>query len=266
MSELKKDHWFKFYYHRIIVSCAGWKDDEFGAFIKLLIHQFDKGFVPNDEKELKRIITSYNKNWPLLKTKFKEDNGKLMNHVMKIVRDDYMSKQEKNKENGGKGGRPKKTETKPNGFQNETNTLSVSNSNSDSLKKEGGMGEEKNKTLIIPSMLTTWKTNNPDAYIRFEDDSEQLMEIAKKMKDWLNLKGDVVTEGNAEKIKDKWGEMSLFLATDPFLKKYSLVQVNSHLPSVIQAFNNRHNGTHKQAFSSSKPGTADDQNAALSKW
>jgi uncharacterized protein YdaU (DUF1376 family) len=249
MSKLKKEHWFKFYYHRIMVSCAGWKDDEFGAYIKLLIRQFDKGYVPNDEKELKRIISSYKKNWELLSTKFNEEEpGKLFNNVMKEVRDEYDAKAERNRENGPKGGRPKKPKQNPDGYESETQPLSVSYSNSSSLEKEEGSEEEKtldekNETLIVPKMLVIWKKNNPKAFIRLADDSQQLLGIAKQLNEWMGLGGNVVVEANAEIIKKKWQEISEFLSRDDFLKKYSLVQVNSHFPSVIQAFNNKANGT-----------------------
>lgn len=147
MSDLKNEHWFKFYYLRILVSCTGWKDDEFGAYIKLLIHQFDKGFVPADEEELKKIITSHKKNWALLSKKFKEiEPGKLSNDVMAIVRNEFEEKREKNKKNGGKGGRPKnkiETEIKPNGFKNERHNISISVSNSISEKKEKGARENQ---------------------------------------------------------------------------------------------------------------------------
>lgn len=165
-SGLKNEHWFKFYYLRILVSCKGWSDEEFGAYIKLLIHQFDKGFIPDNEKELKRIITSYKKSWHLIKTKFSEQEpGKLANHTMSIVRAEYDKKSKKNKQLGSLGGRPKKGEKqkqtvinkKPNGFENETQYISVSNSLTDS--KEGGPGETWNtrpgkneQTLELPEL------------------------------------------------------------------------------------------------------------------
>ena len=148
----RADHWFKFYYHRILVSCSGWKDDEFGAFVKLLIHQFDKGFVPKDENELKRIISSYKKNWPLLSTKFKEEEpGKLINHVMDEIRNERIAKSEKNKQIGKLGGRPKnkiETESKPNGYENKSHIYSNSNSNSEFEDK---VGEEEKETFYLPA-------------------------------------------------------------------------------------------------------------------
>lgn len=147
----RADHWFKFYYHRILVSCSGWKDDEFGAFVKLLIHQFDKGFVPKSENELKRIISSYKKNWPLLSTKFKEEEpGKLINHVMDEIRKDRQKKAEANKINGVKGGRPpdkNKTQNNPSGYKNERHIYSNSDSNSEFEDKDGA---EEKETFYLP--------------------------------------------------------------------------------------------------------------------
>lgn len=139
---LKNENWFKFYYQRILVSCKGWRDDEFGAYVKLLIHQFDNGFVPDDEKELKKIITSHKKNWQLLKKKFPEvEPGKLMNDVMRIVRDEFDLKKVKGKEYGLTGGRPKKenptlSKKEPEGFKIERDNNSSSFSNSGCLEKE----------------------------------------------------------------------------------------------------------------------------------
>lgn len=146
---LKNEQWFKFYYLRILGSCKGWTDDEFGAYVKLLIHQFDKGFIPNDEKEIKRIITSHKKNWLLLKQKFSEaEPGKLMNDVMAVVREEFDEKKRRGKETGSLGGRPKKeTKTKPNGFENERDNTSSSSSNSGCLEDEEGSGEEETVVL-----------------------------------------------------------------------------------------------------------------------
>lgn len=240
----RNDHWFKFYYHRILVSCFGWKDDEIGAYIKLLIHQFDKGFIPKEEKELKRIITSYNKNWPLLSAKFKEvEPGKLINDVMDEVRTERNERAKKDKKNGSKGGRPKKPSGLIVGSENERHIYS--NSISNSQKKDDGMEEEKNDAFIVPGMITMWKENNPKAFIRIDDDFPIMLDIAKSLKEWMELDGDLVLDENAEKIKHRWGEIVEFLCEDSFLKNYSLVQISKHLASVIQSFNNRENGSKK---------------------
>lgn len=119
----KEDFFFRLYYVRLLASTTGWKDDEFGAYLKLLIHQFDKGSIPSDLKDIVRIAPSAKKNWDLLKTKFVPDGkGGLINEFMNGVRLDYEALKEKNAENGRRGGRRRKIEN-PEESQNEANGL-----------------------------------------------------------------------------------------------------------------------------------------------
>lgn len=272
------DSWFKFYYHRILVSCSGWTDDEFGAFVKLLSYQFDKGFIPADEKELRRIISSYKKNWPLLKTKFIElEPGKLINPVMDDIRKERLAKKEVYKEIGKTGGRPKKK--KPIGFENDNlngNHIrdNISFLNSNSCIEKGGVGEKVNREssivsvetelnhhsqftidhskdnlikpdnqLILPSMLAIWMKYNPKDFVVMEDAYEELREISQNICKWKNLTGDFVIDENANVVKHVWEELVSWLPGDDFLKNYSLTQVNKHLPAVIKNFNNRNDGS-----------------------
>lgn len=105
----KDDHWFKFFYRLIMMSCQGWKDDEFGAYVKLLIHQFDKGGLPSSEIELSKLITTYKKNWPLISGKFKKgEDGLLRNDFMQNVREERDEKSRRGTEFGKTGGRGNK--------------------------------------------------------------------------------------------------------------------------------------------------------------
>jgi hypothetical protein len=147
----RDDHWFKFYYRHFIIATANWPDDKVGAYIKLLIHQFDRHGLPDDEEELKTMITSFKKNWPALSKKFnKGEDGLLRNDFMNEIREERDKKSVKGFETGSLGGRPKKKpeglEKKPKGFKNETHidniSLSYSNSPSVSDQEEEGTGEE----------------------------------------------------------------------------------------------------------------------------
>jgi len=110
-------HYFEFHFQKFIAATKGWKDDEVGAFVKLLIEQFDRGYVPDDPEELSRLITTFKKNWPRLKKKFTEPSepGQLRNTFMCTVRDEAHEKSAKNAENGAKGGRAKKANAIANG-------------------------------------------------------------------------------------------------------------------------------------------------------
>lgn len=104
----KGDYYFPVYYKRLLASTVGWKDDEFGAYFRLLIYQFDNGTLPNDLEKLKRIAPSVKKHWHLLSEKFREDeNGNLINDVMDEIYHAIQTKKQKNSENGKKGGRVK---------------------------------------------------------------------------------------------------------------------------------------------------------------
>lgn len=143
----KDDHWFKFYYRLILISCQGWRDDEFGAYVRLLIHQFDKDGLPENEAEIAKLITTFKKNWPLLKSKFKKgSDGLLRNDFMKEIRDERTAKSataSKNGKNGGRGNIKADTlDNKAKALKNESNVLSPSLSSS--ISKEGkGMGGEE---------------------------------------------------------------------------------------------------------------------------
>lgn len=106
----KGDYYFPFFYQRFLTSTQGWKDEEIGCYLRLLVYQFDKGSLPSDLQQLARIAPSVKKHWSLLKGKF-IDNGKggLVNEVMDDVRNEVDRMKEKNRENGKKGGRPKKS-------------------------------------------------------------------------------------------------------------------------------------------------------------
>lgn len=117
MSE-RKMHYFDFHFQKFISATKGWRDDEVGAFVKLLIEQFDVGFIPDDPEELGRLITTFKKNWPRLKKKFKEPSeaGQLRNTFMCKIRKEAHEKSAKNAENGAKGGKAKKANATANGI------------------------------------------------------------------------------------------------------------------------------------------------------
>jgi hypothetical protein len=103
----KGDYYFTLYYQRLLTSTVGWKDSELGAYLRLLIYQFDKGSIPSDLSSIARIAPSAKKHWPLLSTKFVDDgNGGLINRFMEEVRGDVNAKKERSRLNGMNGGRP----------------------------------------------------------------------------------------------------------------------------------------------------------------
>src|SRR5687768_11077719 len=96
----KGDYFFPLYYQKLLTSTTGWKDDEFGAYLRLLIYQFDNGGIPNDQEIIQRIAPSTKKNWPLISRKFiLNEEGLLVNEVMDSIRHKRNKKSEVMKKN-----------------------------------------------------------------------------------------------------------------------------------------------------------------------
>lgn len=90
---------------------SGMRAEVKGVYINLLLHQWDHGHIPEDIDELVLIAPEVAKVWDKLKAKFpKISPGKLQNKKLEDVREFW----KKQKNNGKKGGRPKKENPKHN--------------------------------------------------------------------------------------------------------------------------------------------------------
>lgn len=96
------------HYKNISQATADWSDEEFGCYVRLLIHQWDRGGVPVDLSRLKRISESIEKNQALVLAKFELVDGKYSNLVMEEIRAEKISFSKKQSQNGAKGGRKRK--------------------------------------------------------------------------------------------------------------------------------------------------------------
>lgn len=124
----RDDHWFKFYYRNFLISTNRWTDEQVGAYLRLLIHQFDKDGLPSEDQDLKIMITSFKKSWPVVSKKFKKGpDGLLRNDFMKGIRDERDQKSNENSKNGKKGGRKKTEVFADNQTDEETERLANAN-------------------------------------------------------------------------------------------------------------------------------------------
>ena len=96
---MAKNPVFPLYYNDIDRSTKTWTDEEFGAYVRLLMEQWDKGFLPKDYQRLTRIATSLDTNWPTLKNKFTEVDGVLKNLRLEEIREEKARHSQKQKEN-----------------------------------------------------------------------------------------------------------------------------------------------------------------------
>lgn len=87
------------YYNDMLGATKTWTDEEFGAYMRLLIEQWDKGGLPNDFQRLTRIATSLTTTWPMLKEKFPLVDGLLKNANMEVIRQKRAKYSEKQSDN-----------------------------------------------------------------------------------------------------------------------------------------------------------------------
>jgi uncharacterized protein YdaU (DUF1376 family) len=87
------------YYNDIARTTSTWTDEEFGCYMRLLMEQWDKGSLPNDYQRLTRLATSLDKNWNLIKPKFKEMDGVLINVRMEEIRENIKKHSKKQSDN-----------------------------------------------------------------------------------------------------------------------------------------------------------------------
>lgn len=135
---MAKDPIFPLYYNDIDRSTKTWTDEEFGAYMRLLMEQWDKGSLPNDYQRLTRIATSLDKNWTMLKEKFVEVDGRLQNRHLEEIREKRAKHRQKQTDNVMKRyQKSTKTPTKNLPLENE---IENENENEDVFK--GGVGEK----------------------------------------------------------------------------------------------------------------------------
>lgn len=263
----KGDYFFPLYYQKLLASTTGWKDDEFGAYMRLLIYQYDKGHVPDDMAAIGRIITSAKKNWPLLSQKFVKDGEVLKNEVMERIKKGRAKKAEANKNNGMKGGRPKK----PTGFdlgthdKTNNNMVNVYDSNSNSDLEEGGTGEET-FTGIVPDMVRVFKEYFPKYPVDQDQDFPAALQIAFKIGEQHDYKqAEVVNEKRSIVVKH-WKLIVEFIRTDKWFSKQSISNILNQWQRLILAYNQPINGTHSQVNGKQPIGTSQARVKAARDW
>lgn len=96
---MAKNPVFPLYYNDLDRSTRDWTDEEYGAYVRLLVHQWDKGHLPKDYQRLTRIATSLDTNWGMLKDKFPENGIGLKNVVLEQIRHKLLKHKEKQKNN-----------------------------------------------------------------------------------------------------------------------------------------------------------------------
>lgn len=273
---MAKDPAALFYIAKWLVATKGMKADCRGWFLNLILHQFDKGELPNDIEELANYadvrVSEYERFqqvWQqVLQHKFKQNsNGDLENGIAKEIIKGREQFKDKRSEAGKMSVFVKyiranlcadenviqfiKKNTDLSGvdvsdqhmlkqvFEQKHQLYINVNINKDKGIKEGVTGETI-PVSIIPVMEQEFKASNPNYLYDQQKDFPALRSIAEQILKWENLPGDITTSKNSDRIKRRWGEVVPFIRAEPFFAGYSLRQIDTHFQSIVQKFNSRY--------------------------
>ena len=224
----KKDFWFPFLFEKFLASTNGWEDDQVGAYLRLLIYQFQNGSIPKSIKKIGRISTGAKKHWDLISPKFKDDgNGGLYNDVMAGIRESRMKVYEANSVNGSKGGRPKK-----NGTETETDRLTETERHINiNINKE-----ENTREGIAFDMLETFKSRFQNYWTDQEKDLPAVMQIANKIANKHSWTKDSIVHEHRKDVVTKWSEIVDFAASDKWFSTRAISDLNREWQRLMQSF------------------------------
>lgn len=249
-------HHFRFLYQRFLASTMGWPEDAQMGYIKLLIVQFERGFIPENLKEIAAISPSAKKHWNRIKTKFKcvTEEGHLYNSVMDGIRTEAIANYSSSIENGKKGGRPKGSKNKPAGYTInnpiETGRLSMGNppgnpnpnpeerqpiTNNELIQNTGEFLPDIRSIGLVPDMVSVFKESFPNYPSDPEKDFRACLAIGYKiavLKNWD--KQDVIVK-KAPDVLNVWREICLFTSTHKWFQTRSISDLHNEWQRLMQS-------------------------------
>ncbi len=163
MSE--KLEWFPFYWLKFLLAVNKWKSYEVGAYTLLLIHQWDKGFIPENESEIEEISGVSFKKLEKVMKKFEKIENKFFNKTLEVIRSEQMEKHVKNS-NRGRNGAEERWRLHKENVAKAMLEQSVGNGNKSRVEYSRIEKEEKREKVfeveIFPTFQDFWKLyNNP---------------------------------------------------------------------------------------------------------
>lgn len=88
-----------------------------GVYLRLCLHQWEYGSLPGDAPALRRVARveadEWSQIWPEIRGKFRSRDGKTIHPKVEKVYQETMTRATRNRENGSKGGRPRKPKPEP---------------------------------------------------------------------------------------------------------------------------------------------------------
>jgi uncharacterized protein YdaU (DUF1376 family) len=245
-----KDPAFLFYPNDYMGGTLGMTLEEKGAYMELLILQFNKGHFTIEQAK-KLLNGSFERLWEVLKEKFTEDETRgFFNERLEEEKNKRKNFNTKQKEKGSKGGRPKKnpneTQSKPVGYENNNPNLTLlEDENENRIETKDFEKSEK----LLPAMIKTFKNEIPDYFVDEKKDMEPLLKISGYIAKIYKLPENILAQTTEDKneICRRWGDLAKFISTEDFFKNYSISQIEKHFQSIHskQTNGNKYSGSAK---------------------
>lgn len=253
---MAKDPVLPLYYNDITSSTVDWSDEEFGAYMRLLIYQWDKGSIPESMGRLKRISDSAEKNWAILSQKFPKKDSVLMNEKMEEIRNEREKFRAKQKENAArrhqKSAKPLPTDmptNEPDGNQTDIQEpakilpLEVEVEIEEEVKVEledEVLGGGKNfEPCLNDEMMNVFLEFIPEYGPMKELDDEPLLKISDYICLQEKIRSDPATDQKAKtKVLMIWRMLCIGLAKNKFYKTKSLKTIANHIQGIASTIKN----------------------------
>jgi len=150
------------YYNDIDRSTRDWTDEEFGCYMRLLMHQWAQGEIPKETQRLSRIVTSMQSSWPTVGKKFVETQTGMINERLEKIRAERLEYLKKQQENGKKGGR--KPKINPTVNPSGSTRIEYEDEEENESKTENTFGKSENLfdgPQLVPTMCRAWYSKFP---------------------------------------------------------------------------------------------------------
>jgi len=148
---------FDFYHQDFRDGVRRMSRSEIGAYILLLIEQFEEGTLPRNVRDLEDVCSTsvdrcspkdFAEIWNKIQSKFEETDSGWQNPKMREVRERTFNRWEANKRNGRRGGRPRKPSVNPS-----VNPSQNPSANPNETQPEGGRRKTSERSEEAPLNL-----------------------------------------------------------------------------------------------------------------
>jgi uncharacterized protein YdaU (DUF1376 family) len=246
---MAKDPAFLFYPNDYMGGTLGMTLEEKGAYMELLILQFNKGHFTIEQAK-KLLNGSFERLWEVVKEKFIEDETRgFFNERLEQEKNKRKNFNNKQKEKGSKGGRPKKnpneTQIKPVGYENDNPNKSLLENENENTNDNASF--EKSEKLLMPALYKIFVEKN-SGYLKSEhEDFTALKIILKYLCELLGEDINRIFNNTAahHALKLRWGEIVTFIVKDSFYQSFDLPGIQRNFRAIILKQKNGNSQTFK---------------------